>query len=954
MPPLVRPGSAGQTPWQTGFHRMAQQVAAALGDGPAVSPRTDLYRPLPPDPMAWLVATFPTYFQNPRGEPVPLAAHHEEFWQWLWALRPGLPARTFIQILSRGGGKSTELELGSAVVGYFGLRRYTLYLCATQSQADDHVATVATLFETLGVERAMSRYGFSLGWNINRLHTADGYTEDAIGLDKAVRGVKRYEARPDLVLADELDEQHDTLDTIEKKIDTLTRKVLPTGSSALAVAGVQNLPNKDGIFAQMADGRAEFLLDRYVSGPHPAMRGLPEQDWYTQELGPDGSPILRLPYGEPVWAGQDRAACEALLTKIGPRAFVIECHPAGTRVRLATNQLLPIEDLHPGMVVTTHVGRPRPITQTMSRLYTGEMVALKRCGASALLSMTATHPLLIARRPAARTWWGRDHGKGRIGAGGRRNVAALTYSWVEAGAVRKGDFLVEPLPQAPEQVSDGTVLWTFRPRRTGRRARGQQAIVLTPALARLLGYYLAEGVPLSSYVVQLTFHANETVYVEDVVQLFEKVFGIVAAVRASNGNSVVVCAESVIVGEFFQWVGQGARTKSVPPWMFSASRQCIEQLLIGYLRGDGCKDPSGFAYNSVSEQLAEDIRLLLLRLDIIAHVYELKPRMVRLPQGTLYFRSAHWQGDINGGGAAALGRILGVPHDSLGRNAAFIANGYVHYPIRSVHRHAVAAVPVYNCDVTDDHSFLANGVASHNCQHKIAALEGKLFKREWFPIVSDWPRGAALVRYWDFAATDEPDQRRRTKDPDWTVGVLLAMAQGQFWVVDIQRARLSPQGVEVLVKQTAQVDGRRVAIWLEEEGGSSGKSVTAHYRQTVLVGYNVHTWHTTGAKGERARAVSSAAEAGNVFLVSAPWNSAFLDEVPRFGLPGVHDDIVDALSGAHYALTLGALTLPQDFSLTPGVRGLAQPGYEARALAAPVLPGAVLALWGAGTDDDVR
>ena len=561
---LVRAGRSGTSAQAAGFARMAQVIGAALGEAPAVSARTELFRPLPADPMVWLFETFPTYFQNARGERVPLAPHHEEFWQWLWALRPGVAQRPFIAIWGRGGGKSTSLELGSAVVAYFGLRRYTLYICNTQRQADDHVANVATLLEHLGVERAINRYGFSRGWNINRLRTADGATQDAIGLDAAARGLRVDESRPDLHFLDELDEQLDTLETIDKKIEILTRKILPTGDSALSVVGVQNLPNKDGIFAQLADGRAEFLMERYVSGPHPALRDLPEQDWYVQEPDPlTGARRFRLPGGTPVWAGQDRAACEKLLNDIGPRAFEIEC------------------------------------------------------------------------------------------------------------------------------------------------------------------------------------------------------------------------------------------------------------------------------------------------------------------------------------------------------------------------------------------------------LHRVGRLSGKVFQREWFGIVPDWPRQAARVRYWDFAATPEPGSERRGRDPDWTVGLLLALWQGQFWVVDLQRHRGTPKEVEDLVRQTAQHDGRGVEIWLEEEGGSSGKMVTADYRQRVLLGYTMRTWHTTGAKGERAKPVSSAAEARNVFLVQGAWNAAFLEEVPRFGLPGVHDDIVDALSGAHYALTQGATSLPADFSLAPALAEMQQRGTQARAQAAALLPAGVLAQWGMRAEEDL-
>ncbi|HEX6827089.1 MAG TPA: phage terminase large subunit [Nitrospiraceae bacterium] len=177
--------------------------------------------------------------------------------------------------------------------------------------------------------------------------------------------------------------------------------------------------------------------------------------------------------------------------------------------------------------------------------------------------------------------------------------------------------------------------------------------------------------------------------------------------------------------------------------------------------------------------------------------------------------------------------------------------------------------------------------------------EGTLFQRQWFPIVRDWPRGQPDIRFWDFAATEEKRNARGDllNDPDWTVGTRMTMADGRYWILDMQRDRLSPKGVEDLVRQTAQLDGPSVEIWLEQEPGSSGVKTVDDYQRRILPGYAVHGLRSTGSKMERARPASSAAEAGNILLIEGAWNGAFLDEVPLFGNPKVHDDIVDTLSG---------------------------------------------------------
>lgn len=177
--------------------------------------------------------------------------------------------------------------------------------------------------------------------------------------------------------------------------------------------------------------------------------------------------------------------------------------------------------------------------------------------------------------------------------------------------------------------------------------------------------------------------------------------------------------------------------------------------------------------------------------------------------------------------------------------------------------------------------------------------KGGMFERQWFPIVDDYPRDAMLVRYWDSAAT-EPHAANR--DPDWTVGTLMAMKDGQFWIVDVDRFRESDLNVERRLFQRAQLDGVRVPIWFEQEGGSSGKILAAHYQRRVFVGFNAKGDPPSGSKADRARPLASAAEAGNVFLVRGEWNAEWLAEVEAFPQKGWHDDQVDSASGAHSKL----------------------------------------------------
>jgi len=170
---------------------------------------------------------------------------------------------------------------------------------------------------------------------------------------------------------------------------------------------------------------------------------------------------------------------------------------------------------------------------------------------------------------------------------------------------------------------------------------------------------------------------------------------------------------------------------------------------------------------------------------------------------------------------------------------------------------------------------------------------GTLLKRAWFTRQHDWPRYGQLLRFWDFAATDAKDGG----DPDWTVGALVALWEGRWWVVDIERFRESPHGVKLRVAQVRDRDGRSVPIRAEQEPGSSGKTVIHDLATTVFAGYDFRARPATGSKVLRAKPLAAAAEAGNVTVLDGPWTDAFLDEVETFPF-GSHDDQVDAVAGA--------------------------------------------------------
>jgi predicted phage terminase large subunit-like protein len=194
--------------------------------------------------------------------------------------------------------------------------------------------------------------------------------------------------------------------------------------------------------------------------------------------------------------------------------------------------------------------------------------------------------------------------------------------------------------------------------------------------------------------------------------------------------------------------------------------------------------------------------------------------------------------------------------------------------------------------------------------------DGDLFKRDWFVLVEPHQlptSGLKAVRYWDLAAT-EPSPANR--DPDWTVGLRLDRHQpsGDYYITDIVRERKGPGAIEQLVRATAKRDGRDTAIVVEQEPGAAGVHAADRYKRHVLAGHTVRTVRPTGDKLTRATPVAAAAENGLLKLVRGRHHHAFLDELTAFP-HGRHDDCIDALAGAHHALTryagYGTISIPR-------------------------------------------
>lgn len=191
---------------------------------------------------------------------------------------------------------------------------------------------------------------------------------------------------------------------------------------------------------------------------------------------------------------------------------------------------------------------------------------------------------------------------------------------------------------------------------------------------------------------------------------------------------------------------------------------------------------------------------------------------------------------------------------------------------------------------------------------------GRLFKVEHLKFYEpeEVPADMILRRGWDTAATEGGG--------DWTVGCkmgaeigskmengrLMRAPTGRYFVLDVVRVQLGPDGVDKIMLVTAQADGIMCGQREEREGGSAGKAVT-NARARAMRGLDYEEVTKSTNKVVNSKAFRSQVNGGNVYLPrGAAWVNDFVEELRNF--PAGHDDQVDGASTAYNALVVADIT----------------------------------------------
>ncbi|HFD40769.1 MAG TPA: adenosylcobalamin-dependent ribonucleoside-diphosphate reductase, partial [Anaerolineae bacterium] len=323
--------------------------------------------------------------------------------------------------------------------------------------------------------------------------------------------------------------------------------------------------------------------------------------------------------------------------------------------------------------------------------------------------------------------------------------------WVEAQNLAVGDQVavgvpqgVRPVPtfdladlpylEALEVETDQDAIRARKPsayQHSGRQARwGHRYLELTPDLARLCGYYVAEGTigPDDRYV-RFTLGKGETTYQQDIAELVQMSFGITPKKQESSlGEWANVDVYNRPMAVWFRThFGHGASLKRIPTWLLYADPEIQHAFLVGLFRGDGMFSEHAYMVQGRrSPKTFRTLRLTLANPSLIHQVWQMLLRLgynpnIRTVDTTYVTPNASETAQISLPpltsrqlAESAFGVHLPAPDERYLRQHVSRQGNHVYFTIQRIETVPYSG-PVYNCEVDGDHTYVTEGVAVHNC-----------------------------------------------------------------------------------------------------------------------------------------------------------------------------------------------------------------------------------------------
>jgi NifU-like protein involved in Fe-S cluster formation len=357
-------------------------------------------------------------------------------------------------------------------------------------------------------------------------------------------------------------------------------------------------------------------------------------------------------------------------------------------------------------VVSSHDLTKNKILNNSKRGYTGHIITLKNCLGQ--ISLTPEHLIYAIKIPKENKFLR------------TKNKKNLIASWYHAQNLEKRDIILYPIDKEEKDTNFLKIdipksMWDFRSKKLNKE------VPLNSDLLRLFGYFLSEGniqeKPSKNYI-SFSLNINEKDIVEDIKNICKKLFNLdVKISEEPKRKTARVYLYNAQLARFFKnMFGNGAGCKKIPETIMKLSFKKQESLLYALWKGDGYvnikRDGPRGGYATICYELAEQIKILLLRQNIIPSFYQENERTSKWANHKKTYRVHVGQRES----LIKLCKILKMKYcpKSYSSQDSWIVGNFLYTPITKIEKNKYSG-DVYNLEVENKHSFLSNAFSLHNC-----------------------------------------------------------------------------------------------------------------------------------------------------------------------------------------------------------------------------------------------
>jgi len=234
-------------------------------------------------------------------------------------------------------------------------------------------------------------------------------------------------------------------------------------------------------------------------------------------------------------------------------------------------------------------------------------------------------------------------------------------------------------------------------------------------LMKVFGFYLSEGNVSESDCVRFTLALDEMNYCQEIVSIIEKKFCITARIETNKSPDrkwLALRFHSTILAKFFENLfGTGFNKKKIPAWIMALPIEKQKGLMSGMIRGDGTIFKNSTKMNAKlvmsNNNLVYSFWQMCMRCGVFAGLG--KETMSKL--GTVQPVRCTLG---NAKGQLLMNELMGTAHEVTTEDKTMLINGVVFTEIENIEKIDYNG-PVFNLEVEEDHSYVANMVSVHNC-----------------------------------------------------------------------------------------------------------------------------------------------------------------------------------------------------------------------------------------------